>query len=175
MCRITAVTYDPAPDSVPRARHWLRNRLDVWDLTMLEPDASLLVTELVTNAVVHAESLWGSESQRSATTRQDRVRLCHAVGNAWDSSEVTLGSRCLRSQRCRRLHRGHCDPTLVRGFCGRSSASPELTASTLWIAPAWVASAVGRYPFKARMAPGAGFVVDVLTVSRRPASLHNGA
>jgi anti-sigma regulatory factor (Ser/Thr protein kinase) len=56
MCRITAVTYGPTPDSVPQARHWLRDRLEAWDLTLLEPDASLLLTELVTNAVIHAQS-----------------------------------------------------------------------------------------------------------------------
>lgn len=56
MCRIQAVNYGPTHVSVPQARRWLRDRLDAWELAELEPDASLLVTELVTNAIVHAHS-----------------------------------------------------------------------------------------------------------------------
>ena len=56
MCRISSVDYGPIPESVPLARRWLTAQLGTWELEQLEPDASLLVTELVTNAVVHAHS-----------------------------------------------------------------------------------------------------------------------
>jgi anti-sigma regulatory factor (Ser/Thr protein kinase) len=56
MCRIKAVGYGPMTATVPLARHWLSKQLRAWDLAQLEPDASLLVTELVTNAIVHAHS-----------------------------------------------------------------------------------------------------------------------
>lgn len=56
MCRVQAVEYDPIPESVPQARQWLRGRLRAWELDQLVPDAALLVTELVTNAIVYAHS-----------------------------------------------------------------------------------------------------------------------
>jgi anti-sigma regulatory factor (Ser/Thr protein kinase) len=56
VCRVQAVDYPPAADQVPEARHWLQKRLLRWELETLLPDASLLVTELATNAVVHAQS-----------------------------------------------------------------------------------------------------------------------
>jgi anti-sigma regulatory factor (Ser/Thr protein kinase) len=56
VCRVEAVEYTPSTDHVPEARHWLQERLRRWELDSLLPDASLLVTELVTNAVVHAQS-----------------------------------------------------------------------------------------------------------------------
>lgn len=54
MCRMQAVDYSPVPASVPRARQWVRDRLGAWELDQLVPDATLLVSELVTNAIVHA-------------------------------------------------------------------------------------------------------------------------
>lgn len=44
----------PAAHSVRQARQFVRATLDAWNLSMLAGDAELLVSELVTNAVVHA-------------------------------------------------------------------------------------------------------------------------
>jgi anti-sigma regulatory factor (Ser/Thr protein kinase) len=56
MCRVRTVDYLPAAEHVPQARHWLQGLLRRWELEGLIPDASLLITELVTNAVVHAQT-----------------------------------------------------------------------------------------------------------------------
>jgi anti-sigma regulatory factor (Ser/Thr protein kinase) len=56
MCRVRTADYLPAPEHVREARHWLERLLRCWELQALIPDASLLTTELVTNAIVHAQS-----------------------------------------------------------------------------------------------------------------------
>ena len=56
MCRVQAVDYAPSADHVPEVRHWVEALLLRWELKSLRPEASLLVTELATNAVVHAQS-----------------------------------------------------------------------------------------------------------------------
>src|SRR5947209_6143318 len=56
MCRLQAVDYEPSVHVVPQARHWLQHRLRRWELDPLISDGSLLLTELVTNAVLHASS-----------------------------------------------------------------------------------------------------------------------
>jgi anti-sigma regulatory factor (Ser/Thr protein kinase) len=42
--------------SVGRARHWVDGVLRGWELGALSPDAMLLVSELVTNVIVHART-----------------------------------------------------------------------------------------------------------------------
>ena len=44
------------PKSASRARHFVTKQLSNWDLSHLEPIAALLLTELVTNAVIHAHT-----------------------------------------------------------------------------------------------------------------------
>ena len=56
MCRVRTVDYDPAPEHVREVRYWLQRLLHRWELPALIPDASLLITELVTNAIVHAQT-----------------------------------------------------------------------------------------------------------------------
>ena len=56
MWRGQGVDYAASADHVPEARHWLQGRLLRWELNALLADASLLITEIVTNAVVHASS-----------------------------------------------------------------------------------------------------------------------
>lgn len=56
MCRVRTVDYQPAPEHVREARHWLERLLRRWELQAQIPDAALLATELVTNAIVHAQS-----------------------------------------------------------------------------------------------------------------------
>lgn len=47
---------EPTPDSPRLAREFVARTLTSWDLDDLELEASLLVTELVTNAVIHART-----------------------------------------------------------------------------------------------------------------------
>ena len=56
MCRVVSQELAPEASSVPLARKAVRVALDRWELSLLTPDAELLVSELVTNALVHASS-----------------------------------------------------------------------------------------------------------------------
>jgi len=56
MCRLQHSDYPPNPRVVAEARLWLARLLARWDLTDVTDAAGLLLTELVTNAVVHARS-----------------------------------------------------------------------------------------------------------------------
>lgn len=50
------VVLQPHPASVGRARKWISERLEEWDLEELDHDMSVVVSELVTNAVLHAHT-----------------------------------------------------------------------------------------------------------------------
>ena len=52
--------WPPAPLSVGRARRFLVQHLEVWGLPQLADSAQLIVSELVTNAVVHAHPPYGT-------------------------------------------------------------------------------------------------------------------
>ena len=56
MCRVRSLELDPAPPAAPPPRRYTVGLLDRWDLAALRPDAELLVSELVTNAVLHGRS-----------------------------------------------------------------------------------------------------------------------
>lgn len=56
MCRHRAERFTPTPDSVSDAREFLRDTLREWEVEALADVATLLVSELVTNAVIHAGS-----------------------------------------------------------------------------------------------------------------------
>jgi anti-sigma regulatory factor (Ser/Thr protein kinase) len=56
MCRLQTADYGPDPSAVRQARRWLVQRLDRWQISELADDAALLLTELVTNAIVHIDS-----------------------------------------------------------------------------------------------------------------------
>lgn len=47
-------TFDPTPDSVPAARHWVRAALRERYPEGIAADAELCVSELAANAVIHA-------------------------------------------------------------------------------------------------------------------------
>lgn len=57
MCRVVSEELEPALHAVARARRAVRAVLDRWELSPLTPDTELLVSELVTNALVHARSV----------------------------------------------------------------------------------------------------------------------
>ncbi|MFJ9583117.1 ATP-binding protein [Streptomyces acidicola] len=51
-----SVEYDPCPSAAGRARAEVRRQLESWGLTEQSETAELLVSELVTNALLHARS-----------------------------------------------------------------------------------------------------------------------
>ncbi|MFJ1787296.1 ATP-binding protein [Streptomyces anulatus] len=67
-------TLPRAADSVHRARRLVHRALDVWGLTDVQDDAGLVVSELLTNAVLHAHR---GDSVRVTVTRlgEGRVRV----------------------------------------------------------------------------------------------------
>lgn len=56
MCRHATQTLPPEPGSAPVARTFLRECAVEWDLLPLLADAQLAISELVTNAVIHART-----------------------------------------------------------------------------------------------------------------------
>ena len=54
MCRVVSQELEPALHAVSQARGTVKAALARWELETLVPDAQLLVSELVTNALVHA-------------------------------------------------------------------------------------------------------------------------
>ena len=56
MCRHATTALPAEPRSASAARSFVEARLDEWDLAELRDDALLAVTELVTNAVLHART-----------------------------------------------------------------------------------------------------------------------
>ncbi|MFJ8543025.1 ATP-binding protein [Streptomyces sp. NPDC093586] len=54
--RLGAMTLHPVPESVPRARRWFRKFIEPYDPACSVDDCVLLISELVTNAVVHGTS-----------------------------------------------------------------------------------------------------------------------
>jgi anti-sigma regulatory factor (Ser/Thr protein kinase) len=54
--RSAEIMLDPHPSSVGRARRWLSRELEEWGLEDFDYDASVVLSELVTNAVLHARS-----------------------------------------------------------------------------------------------------------------------
>ena len=77
------IALDPRPASVGRARHWLSRQLDEWGIEHLDYDASMVVSELVTNAVLHARTELVVRLQLGTTLR---VEVC-------DSSQVMPSPR----------------------------------------------------------------------------------
>ncbi|MHB8246896.1 MAG: ATP-binding protein [Acidimicrobiales bacterium] len=54
--RSAEIMLPPHPASVGRARRWLSHQLDEWGLDDLDYDASVVLSELVTNAILHART-----------------------------------------------------------------------------------------------------------------------
>jgi len=54
MCRVRTIDVGDDPRSASAARRATAAQLDRWELDELRPDAELLVSELVTNAVLHS-------------------------------------------------------------------------------------------------------------------------
>lgn len=56
MCRLSEVDLPNEAAAAMAARHWLAGVLDRWELAQLKETATLLVSELATNAVQHGAS-----------------------------------------------------------------------------------------------------------------------
>lgn len=56
MCRVAQARFPEQPVAAARARDFVGTTLDRWELTDLAADAKLAVTELVTNAILHART-----------------------------------------------------------------------------------------------------------------------
>ncbi len=104
----------PEPASVGRARRWLSKKLEEWGLEDLDYDMSVVLSELVTNAILHARTpvmlrLVRGETVRIEVTdsspllpslRSHGVRnttgrglhLVAALSNSW-GSEVTAAGK----------------------------------------------------------------------------------
>lgn len=77
MCRHATTSLPPEPRSASAARVFVRDCLQQWDLIDLLDDASLAVTELVTNAVLHA----GTPLLVSLSCENGQVELAVFDGN----------------------------------------------------------------------------------------------
>ncbi len=62
-------SFEPQPDQVLAARHFVNDALQTWGIT--HPDVALLVSELATNAVLHARS----EFEVAVMANQERIRV----------------------------------------------------------------------------------------------------
>jgi anti-sigma regulatory factor (Ser/Thr protein kinase) len=56
MCRVASLQVELAPTAARTARAWASEQLHNWELDQLNEPATLVISELVTNAVVHAHS-----------------------------------------------------------------------------------------------------------------------
>jgi len=54
--RLGAMTLHPVAESVPRARHWFRKFLAPYNLACALGDCELMISELVTNAILYGRS-----------------------------------------------------------------------------------------------------------------------
>lgn len=66
------LTLPPQPDSVPQVRRFVRERLESWGFDGAVDTATMLVSELATNAVLHARTSFTVELSRDG----DRLRVC---------------------------------------------------------------------------------------------------
>ncbi len=56
MCRYEETTLPPEPSAPGRARAWVGDRLSAWDVAAVVEDLRLVVSELVSNAVLYAKT-----------------------------------------------------------------------------------------------------------------------
>jgi serine phosphatase RsbU (regulator of sigma subunit)/anti-sigma regulatory factor (Ser/Thr protein kinase) len=92
---VAAATYDPDSAAVPAARHFVRETLTSWQVPGCDDllaDAELLTSELVTNAVLHAETpvrvtcrAHGCEVEVSVLDRQPECTIPGGPGRMADA------------------------------------------------------------------------------------------
>jgi hypothetical protein len=111
--RLGAMTLQPTPESVPRARRWFRKFIAPYNPACSVDDCVLMISELVTNAIRYgrADEPWLVRvewfREDSASARQRRARARPAAGRLdrrvmarraqslrWDGG-LLRGRRCL--------------------------------------------------------------------------------
>lgn len=120
VCRHATFDVPPEPRSVPSARDFCRDTLTSWDLAQVVDDAQLILSELVTNGVLHAGTPLGvtisSETGNLEIAVSDGSRAVPVVrphredlGGDLDALIVTADSTGLEDDR---------DPLLDMGAAG---------------------------------------------------------
>lgn len=91
MCRYGEITLSPDTAAPGHARAWLRERLDTWLLSRHVDDLQLVVSELVTNAVLHARStveisvsVGEGVIELSVSDTDGRAPEPRSAGEVWD-------------------------------------------------------------------------------------------
>jgi anti-sigma regulatory factor (Ser/Thr protein kinase) len=107
------------PASVSRARHFVRGAVQTLGAPAVVDDAELLISELATNAVLHARSAFTVEVSRSG----ERLRICVA-----DSSALAPRVRAYRSDST--TGRGL---QLVQTLSAAWGVQPRRPGKTVWV------------------------------------------
>jgi hypothetical protein len=93
--RWAAVVLEPDTASVARARRWARETVEAWDADGQEWTLSQLLTEIVTNAVLHADTRFRVRLQQDLGTRRLRCEVTDASAVRprlrYHSPEATTG------------------------------------------------------------------------------------
>lgn len=91
MCRYGEFTLAPDTAAPAKARVWLRDRLTEWDLDKQADDLQLVVSELVTNAVLHARStveiaisVGEGIIELSVADADNRLPVIRSASEVWD-------------------------------------------------------------------------------------------
>ena len=118
MCRFDETELPPLTSSVPRARRWIAERLDSWDLPGGRDELLLAVSEMVSNAILHARSAVGvTLSIADGVLEVD-------VSDA-DPSLPEHRAAEMHDQRGRGLH-------LLDALSDSWGVGPRLTGKTVW-------------------------------------------
>jgi anti-sigma regulatory factor (Ser/Thr protein kinase) len=107
------------PASVSRARRFVRGALESLGAPAASDDAELLVSELATNALLHARTAFTVEVSR----HEDRVRLC-----VLDASPVTPRVRSFGAEST--TGRGL---RMVQTLCAAWGVQPQAVGKTVWV------------------------------------------
>ncbi len=111
-------TLRPAPTSAHRARQFVAATLAGWGLVPLAETATLLVSELVTNSVLHARSpLEVVVTRRRRAVRVDVADASPLVPVVRGGSDVEMTGRGL---------------TLVEALSARWGVEPRATGKSVW-------------------------------------------
>ena len=113
-----SVEYDPRPTAAAEARAEVRRRLEEWGLLDQTDIAELLVSELVTNALVHAES---------------RLRMTLSAAHGVLRCEVSdTDGRAPRVRRVAEISESGRGMFLVEALAGRWGCHQDGPGKTVW-------------------------------------------
>jgi anti-sigma regulatory factor (Ser/Thr protein kinase) len=94
--RSAEITLEPHPASVGRARRWVSRQLEEWGLDDLDYDVSVVLSELVTNAVLHAKT---EIELRASYDGSLRIEVCD-----WSATMPSIRGHVASSTTGRGLH-----------------------------------------------------------------------